>query len=69
MAASVKTGLALLAALAVSVSGWGYEHIQHGDAMWGDLRDPVHVFSLIGVIGGVLVAWLTPRPGRASGGT
>lgn len=69
MAASMKTGLGLLAALGVAVSGWGYEHIQHGDAMWSDLLDPVHIFSLIGVIAGVLVAWLTPRPGRASGGT
>ncbi len=68
---SLRTCLALLAAIAVAVASWGTEHVSHDDTAWEILRSPEHTFSLMGVIGGVLFAWLLTgsRPGQPSGGT
>ena len=57
----------LVATLLVSVSSWGVQHVQHGHSTWGEFLAPVHVFSLLGVLGSVCAAWLSKSPLREQG--
>ena len=52
----------LVAMLLVSVGSWGVQHVQHGHFTWGEFLAPLHVFSLLGVLGSVLGAWLAKSP-------
>jgi len=53
----------LAGTLLVAVSSWGIEHSMHGHGeAWTQMLDPQHVFSLLAVIGSVLVAWLSKSP-------
>ncbi len=57
------TSLAVFSAMfLVAVGSWGVEHTGHGDEGWSQLLSPGHVFSLLGVIGSVLGAWLSKSP-------
>ena len=57
------TSLAVFAAmLLVAIGSWGVGHTGHGHEKWSELLSPGHVFSLLGVIGSVLVAWLSKSP-------
>ena len=48
--------------LLVSVAAWGLEHAGHGHVTWGEMLAPPHVFSLLGVLGSVVVAGLSKSP-------
>ncbi len=50
------------AMLLVSVGSWGVEHTAHGHLMWSTFLRPEHVFSVLGVLGSVLGAWLSKSP-------
>ncbi len=51
----------LLASLMVGLSTWGVDHAEHG---WAALTNPEHVFSLMGVIGAVLIGYFGGRPAK-----
>lgn len=49
--------------LLVSISSWGVQHQGHDHIFtWLELLSPEHFFSLLGVIGSVLGAWLAKSP-------
>ena len=50
------------AMLLVSAGSWGVEHSGHDHVTWTELLQPEHLFSFLGVIGGVLGAWLSKSP-------
>ena len=55
--------IAILAAmLSASLGSWGVAHTGHGHAGWSDLLNPEHIFSLMGILGSVLGAWLSKSP-------
>lgn len=55
-----RLGLAVLATMfLVALASWGAEHAAHGHGDgWWELLDVTHLFSLLGVLGSVLGAWL-----------
>ena len=57
-----KDVLMLMALCFTGLASWGAEHSGHGHGGWGDLLSPIHVFSLLGVFGSVLAAWLSQSP-------
>ncbi len=52
----------LFASLLVGGGTWGGDHAIAG---WAELFTPQHVFSLIGVIGAVLIGYFGGRPAKA----
>jgi membrane associated rhomboid family serine protease len=49
--------LSFCAALFLAIAGWGADF-----KTWADMLQVGNVFSLVAVIGGVLLAWVTKRP-------
>ena len=57
-----RTRYAVLAALLlIALSSWGAEHLDDGHALVGESLEEglQHAFSLMGVLGAVLLAWLS----------
>ena len=52
----------LVSMLVVSAASWASEHAEHGHETWGAMLTPQHVLSLLGVLGSVVVAWLSKSP-------
>ena len=47
-----------LGALLVAIGPWGFENV----GVWSDLIMPGKMFSLLGIVGGVILAWLGQSP-------
>ena len=54
----IKPGVVLIASIMVALSGWAQTHMEHGDLLsWSEILEPAHILSLLGPLGGVLVAF------------
>ena len=54
---NIPNWVVLLASLLVAIGGWGI-----GLADWADLLKVSNFFSLLAVVGGVVLAWLGASP-------
>ena len=54
-----RSALLLFLMLLIAVVSWTTEHGSHGHVAWARLLEPVHLGSLLGVIGSVCGARLT----------
>jgi len=62
----MKKGLIL--AILAAIASWGVQHAEHGHNEWLDLLDPLHCFSLLGVVVSVWWGWSSGvRIGRRTG--
>ncbi len=58
----VASLVVLVSMLVVSVGSWGVQHTGHSHVTWSRFLEPAHVFSLLGVLGSVLLAWIAKSP-------
>ena len=47
----------LFVAVLAAVVSWGIQHLEHGHDIWIELGDPLHFFSLLGVVVSVWGGW------------
>tara|TARA_Y100000310_G_scaffold139224_1_gene138494 strand:+ start:3194 stop:3406 length:213 start_codon:yes stop_codon:yes gene_type:complete len=59
-----KPLIRLVVLLLVGLSAWGLTHIEHGHVTWAKLIEPLHVFSLVGVVGTILGSWYSDPKGK-----
>ena len=54
----IKQIVVLIASIMIALSGWAEAHLEHGDLLsWAEVFEPAHLLSLLGPLGGVLVAF------------
>ena len=54
----IKQSGVLIASIMIALSGWAEAHLEHGDLLsWAEVMEPEHILSLLGPLGGVLVAF------------
>lgn len=59
----VPSIVVFLSTLFVAIGSWGVQHQEHGHIFeWLELLQPEHFFSLLGMLGSVLGAWLAKSP-------
>ena len=51
----------LVSSILVGLGTWGADHAVAG---WGELIQPQHLFSLVGVVGAVLLGYFGGRPAK-----